>query len=116
MGGVTFTRFPYTTLFRSGHGPGGSDSATKTFVDASVAIGPSATNEVGDAHTFTITVTAASAGEAPVCFWAKTPRVSPAPSSQSNTCGSPNVGANVATCTLTINNSTAGTFTANASA
>ena len=33
-----------------------SDDAVKTFVDAYIAISPDATNEVGDPHTFTVTV------------------------------------------------------------
>ncbi|MFL5797039.1 MAG: hypothetical protein ACJ77A_03785, partial [Actinomycetota bacterium] len=46
---TTFTRSTDST-----HGSSGS--ATKTFVDAKVSITPSATNEVGHSHTFTVTV------------------------------------------------------------
>jgi hypothetical protein len=35
---------------------GDGNTATKTFVDATIAIAPSATNEVGNPHTFTVTV------------------------------------------------------------
>jgi hypothetical protein len=37
-------------------GPGGSGPATKRFVDAKVTITPDAVNEVGQPHTFTVTV------------------------------------------------------------
>ncbi len=37
-------------------GPGGSGPATKTYVDAKIIIAPDDTNEVGDPHTFTVTV------------------------------------------------------------
>src|SRR5262249_16035900 len=36
-------------------GPGGSGPKVKTYVDASIAIAPDATNEVGQPHTFTVT-------------------------------------------------------------
>src|SRR5207247_2587994 len=39
-----------------GAGPGGSGPAVKTFVDANITITPSATNAVGQPHTFTVTV------------------------------------------------------------
>jgi len=39
-------------------GPGGSGPALKHFVDARITIGPAATNEVGDPHTFVVTVSA----------------------------------------------------------
>src|SRR5439155_760525 len=35
---------------------GDSSDATKTFVDATISIAPSATNEVNHSHTFTVTV------------------------------------------------------------
>src|SRR5206468_12570342 len=37
-------------------GPGGTGPAVKTFVDANITITPTATNEVGQPHTFTVTV------------------------------------------------------------
>ena len=74
-------------------------------------------NEVGHAHVFTVTVTqnpgsATAAATANVTY-----TVTPTPGSISSTCGAsvPFVG-NTATCTITINNPTAGTFTANATA
>jgi hypothetical protein len=56
LAGVTFTRDtdPATTNIPAG--PGGSGPATKTFVDANITIAPNATNEVGQPHTFTVTV------------------------------------------------------------
>src|SRR5204863_6039353 len=51
IGGVSVTRST------SGNaGPGGSGPAVKTFVDANISITPNAVNEVGDDHTFTVTV------------------------------------------------------------
>src|SRR6266508_2333779 len=45
------------SLHRETDGEGlNSDDATKVFVDASISITPSATNEVGTEHTFTVTV------------------------------------------------------------
>ena len=49
VGGVTLTRET------DGVAPN-SDDAVKTFVDAKIEIAPDATNEVGDPHTFTVTV------------------------------------------------------------
>src|SRR5205823_6627801 len=76
------------------------------------------TNGVGEVHTFTITVTAlpGTTGLAPTLV-SITPSVSPAPTTQSNTCSPvPVFASNVATCTLTINSNAPGTFTANATA
>ncbi len=96
---------------------GDSGPATKNYVDAAVAVSPgAATNTVGAAHVFTVTVTAFPAGATPVSFDSITPSVGPPPGAESTTCGSPTVNGNVATCTVTINNPTAGTFTANVSA
>ena len=59
-------------------GPGGSGPATKTFVDAKISITPNATNEVGQPHTFTVTVmqddglTAAQGGDGVTGFTAAT--------------------------------------------
>src|SRR5262249_12678804 len=98
-----------------GSGVFNSGPAVKKYVDATVEIAPSAVNAVGTAHTFTITVTAlpGNTGLAPTLVGVM-PSVSPAPASQSLSCGG-FVG-NVATCTLTINSPTPGTFTANATA
>ncbi len=112
IGGVTLTRQTGDGL-SSDSGP-----ATKNYVDASIAITPStSTNEVGNAHTFTVTVTAMPGLATPVVFNSITVSVTPTPDiTNTNTCASPTVNGNVATCTVTINNSTAGTFTINASA
>jgi uncharacterized repeat protein (TIGR01451 family) len=96
-------------------GPGGSGPATKVFVDAAVSIAPSATNGITEAHTFTITATALPDGGS-VTGFAITPSVSPAPTSESDTCANPLVSGNTATCTMTINSNSPGTFTANATA
>ena len=110
------------TLHRStdgsagGSGPGGSGPATKTYVDASISIAPSAVNEVGHQHVFTVTVTGLPAGQ-PFVVNSITTSVTPTPDlANSTTCDTPVINANVATCTVTINSSTAGTFTASASA
>jgi peptidyl-tRNA hydrolase len=56
VGGVTLTRDTDPATADVGSGPGGSGSATKVFVDARIRIAPDQTNEVGQAHTFTVTV------------------------------------------------------------
>ena len=96
---------------------GDSGPAVKNYVSGSISIAPSATNEVGHAHVFTVTVTqnpgsATAAATANVTY-----SVTPTPGTISSTCGTsvPFVG-NTATCTITINSTTAGTFTANATA
>jgi hypothetical protein len=99
-------------------GPGGSGPATKRFVDGSISITPNDTNGIKESHTFTITATAIPSGATPVTFNSITPSVSPAPTSQSSTCGSSATwggSGNTRTCTLTINSDTATTYTANAS-
>jgi uncharacterized repeat protein (TIGR01451 family) len=91
-------------------------SASVIIVDAAISIAPTGVNAVGNPHTFTITVTAIPNGASPVSFGPITPSVSPAPGSMTSTCGAPTVAGNMATCTVTINNGTPDTFTANASA
>ena len=114
VGGVTLIRDtdPATPAVA---GPNGSGPATKTFVDARITIAPSATNEVGHAHTFTITVTAFPSGANPVSFGTPTVSFSPVPATVGPVTLVSVVG-NVATYTVTINNPTAGKFTANATA
>ncbi|HZE16077.1 MAG TPA: hypothetical protein VE197_10420, partial [Mycobacterium sp.] len=109
------------TLYRTTNGDagqGGSGNLTKHWVDASVAIAPSATNEVGNSHQFTVTVNALPSGTSPVTFDSITPSVSPTPGSMTSTCDNPTVSVdgNTATCTVTINSNTTGVFTANATA
>ena len=92
--------------------------AVKTWVNAGISINPgSATNAVGDAHTFTITVSADPSGGHPN-FGAITAAVTPIPDLQNDsTCGSPEpVDAYTRSCTITINSSAAGVFTASAAA
>lgn len=109
---VLGVRFDLTS---NGAGANSAD-AVKRWVNASVAIGPSAINPLDEPHTFTITVTATPSGATPVTFASITPSVAPAPGSVSSTCANPSVSGNVATCTLTINSSEPGTFLANATA
>jgi hypothetical protein len=55
-GGATVTRDADSTT-PTGHGPGGTDEAAKTWVDANISITPQVkSNEVGTSHTFTVTV------------------------------------------------------------
>jgi hypothetical protein len=95
---------------------GNSGNLTKRWVDAFITIGPNAVNPLNKPHTFNVSVTAIPSGAAPVHFDSITVSVTPAPSSQSDTCATPQVSGNTATCTLTINSSVAGVFTANATA
>ena len=99
-------------------GPGGSGPATKRFVDANVSIAPSGVNEVGNAHTFTVTSTASPSGTT-ASLTSLTPSiVGNATPILNSTCGSPTLsnGGNTATCTFQINSTSAGSFTANATA
>ncbi len=93
-----------------------SDNLTKRWVDASITIGPDGVNPLNQPHTFTVKVTPITSGAAPVTFDSITVAVTPAPSSQTDTCATPDISGGVATCTLTINSSAAGVFTANATA
>jgi len=97
---------------------GSSGSVVKRFVDANVSITPlSDVNEVKHQHTFTITTNAFPAGTTPQ-LTSILPTVSPAPTTLSTSCGTPVLsnGGNTATCTVTINSDSAGTYTANATA
>ncbi len=100
---------------------GGGDFGQATFTfgvsDASITITPtSATNHVGQQHVFTVTATATPfTASLPVVFGAFTTSVTPTPdTTNSTTCVTPTISGDVATCTITINSSVAGTFTANA--
>lgn len=110
VGGLLLDRTTNGTADNSG-------PATKKWVDAYITIGESATNNITDPHTFTITVTQIPGSAIPASTVSITPNVTPAPSSQSDTCG-PNVvfTGNTATCTFTINNNIPGVFEAGASA
>ncbi|NOX63488.1 MAG: hypothetical protein GXP42_16315, partial [Chloroflexi bacterium] len=97
-------------------GPGGSDAAEKAYVDARIRIDPeNATNNVGESHTFTITVEKNDGGGwTAVSGVFPAVSVSPTPDSVSNNCAT--IGTDGAgQCTVVINNYSAGTFTANAS-
>jgi uncharacterized repeat protein (TIGR01451 family) len=85
--------------------------------DAFITIGSTATNDVGDPHTFTATMTAIPNGGSPVVIAPFTITVSPAPGTPgTTTCDAFDATTNSRTCRRTINSSVAGTFTANASA
>lgn len=90
---------------------------TKRWIDASITIGPpTASNPLNREHVFTITVTAIPSGASPVTFDSITTSVTPAPDERSDTCATPEIDGDVATCTMTINSSVAGRFVANATA
>ena len=110
---ITIGGLPIT---RATDGVGGdSGPATKDYVDANITIAPSGVNEVGTAHTFTVTLTALPGGDTTAGSFSIAPSVSPSTSLLNNTCGN-NLTAvsNVATCSFQINSSIPATFTANA--
>src|SRR3989442_14055186 len=79
--------------------PEGSSGGSGTKdVDANISIAPNGVNEVGTAHTFTITVNALPDGASPVSFGTITPSVSPAPGSQSEDRESVAYGKNADIC------------------
>jgi len=82
-------------------------------VDAAIKIEPNAVNEINHSHTFNISVTAFPSGAGTPTITIST-NVNPAPSSSTNTCGT--TSGDTASCMLTINSGTTGTFTANATA
>src|SRR5262249_34865279 len=97
-------------------GPGGSGPAVKRFVDANVSITPNGVNEVGTAHTFTVSTTADPQGTT-ARLLSITPNVNPeAPLLNNNCANSANGGGsgNTRTCTFQINSTPAGTSTATA--
>ena len=92
--------------------------AVKTWVSVSISIDPgSATNAVGDPHIFTVSVSADPSGGLPN-FGPITAAVNPVPDMQNDsTCGIPTVvDTYTRSCTITISSSTAGVYTASASA
>ena len=101
---------------------GAGETVTCTFYnskpDMTISITPNeATNEVGDAHEFTVTVTQDPNGADPALTANITWDITPEPDEESSTCDSSvDFVNNVATCTITINNNEAGSFTATAAA
>lgn len=91
------------------------DNLRKEWVAATISITPTAVNEVGVPHVFDITVRAQSSGAA-IVFGPVATTVAPAPASKVDSCSAPTAegGTSTLRCTLTINNPTAGIFTANA--
>ena len=120
IGGVAFSRT--TAPAGAQAGPNGSGPATKDYVDGSIALSPlNAENAVGAPHTFTVTANAYHPSGVAATFTSITPVITeaagtPAPSSQSTTCGSPVLsnGGDTATCTVTINSTSSGTYHLNA--
>jgi hypothetical protein len=111
-------------LSRSTNGQSGnSGTVVKRFVDANISISPpSAVNEVGVEHTFTITTNAFPAGTT-ATLSPPTPSIStnlsPTPDLENvSTCNNPTSsnGGNTYTCTVKIKSSTPGVFTLNATA
>jgi len=96
-----------------------SGAATKYFVDGSISISPSQTNEVGHQHTFTVTVTQSPGGATAATTANVTVTLTGlTPSSVTDNCTGKTVtfSGNTATCTVVVNSTVAGTITANASA
>src|SRR5262245_23799461 len=93
-----------------GAGTGGFGPATKVYADASIAITPSAANEVGHAHTFTVTVRADNGGGSglqPVAGVKPTVAISPVPGTVTDNCASTGTNA-LGQCTVVINSNVAG--------
>jgi hypothetical protein len=115
VGGVSLTRATDTT-----HGSTGP--AIKNWVAAKITIAPSATNEVGKPHTFTVTVSAdTGSGFQPVqgahVDVTLTPANGATPGAPSGTCT--NAGGNTnasGQCLITFSSPTAGTVTGHAKA
>ena len=102
-----------TTVTTDGVGKD-SGAAVKTYVDANIQISPAiATNKVGTAHTFTITVTALTAGTTPTFALPTIAFVGASPATVGPVTLVSEVG-NVATYKFTINSAAPGTFVVNA--
>ena len=109
FGGATVN----ATISTDGIGKDGG-SAVKTYVDANICITPQvATNKVGAPHTFTITVTALTAGTTPTFALPTISFVGAAPGTVGPVTFVSQVG-NVATYQFTINSLTPGVFVVNA--
>ncbi len=116
VGGVPLTRdTDSTTPAPCGGGVSSCGPAVKTYVDARIKIEGTATNEVGSAHTFTVTFEQnAGTGWSPVVGKNPTVSISPTPGSVTDNCASTGTDAS-GVCTVQINSSSPGVFTANAS-
>jgi uncharacterized repeat protein (TIGR01451 family) len=124
--GVTLTRDTDPSTEDISAGPGGSGPVVKTYVDASVSITGTGTNEVGQPHTFTVTVLKDSGdgnGLVPAAnLPADSVTVTLTGSNGIPTTVTPTGGTCVAgttdgngQCTITFNSDTAGQVTGNAS-
>src|SRR5439155_1612665 len=88
---------------------GNSDNVTKRFVDANVSITPNGVNEVGTAHTFTVSTTGIPSGTTATLL-SITPHTSPSVTLLNNNCAnSANWGGsgNTRTCTFQVNSTSA---------
>ncbi len=99
--------------------PGKEQGISATWINLAVRvplleinITPDGLNPVGTPHTFTVTVNSSTGFDSLVI----TPTVQPAPTSQSDTCATPDINGGVATCTITINSDVAAVYTATAEA
>jgi hypothetical protein len=88
-----------------------------SYVDADITIGPSATDEVGQVHTFVVTVKAekGGAGLQPVAGVFPTVTLSPTPGAATDNCAAVGTDAS-GQCAVVISSSVGGTVTANARA
>ena len=112
---VPFTGTSDETVTTNGQN-GSSGPATKRWVDAAIRVTPSAVNEVGNQHKFDIEVTPSQTAGTTVKTISITPTITPAGFTPvSDTCANPTLASGKYTCSVTINSSSAGTFTANAS-
>jgi uncharacterized repeat protein (TIGR01451 family) len=99
--------------------PGKEQGISATWINLAVRvplleinIAPDGLNPVGTPHTFTVTVNSSTGFDSLVI----TPTVQPAPTSQSDTCATPDINGGIATCTITINSDVAAVYTATAEA
>ncbi len=111
VGGVTFTR-----ATNGNAGPNGTGPAVKNYVNARISIGNTATNLAGTQHTFTVTVEedngsgfAGLSGVNPAVAFSPTN-----PGSVTDNCAATGTNSS-GQCTVVINNTLAGTFSASAS-
>ncbi len=112
VGGVSLTRATGDGL------SGDSANAHKDYVAGGITVTPTGVNEVNHQHIFTITATQVPGAATPATTANITYAFTPSnPGTVSSTCGaSVAFVGNTATCTVTVNNPTAGVFTINATA